>query len=408
MVNRNIIMIAITWLFITSFYCYQYILRLLPNSIMPELIKKFSIGAYEFGEFAGIYYVGYILMQIPFGILLSRFGGKIVMPISILIATLGVLPIAGDSWQLAILGRFFIGVGASAAIIGAFQIFRIIFPEHFTVMLGTLVCVSILTAVYLIKPLTVITNNIGVEEMVKFLVIGGGVLALATYFILPKMPISKSANIWIDIKLIMSNKKIIFTSILAGLMVAPLEGFADAWGTSFIRTVYGIERYTADSIVGTILTGMCVGSLVLPYIAEKMKSYYGVTMFSGLIMAACFGFLLTGMGEIFTLYIISLLIGVFSAYQVVIVARISTYVRMQLSGMAAAVGNMIVMAFGYIFHTSIAYVIENDSNSIVEDSIRTYSTQAFIEGISIIPISLSLASIGFAIIAINNRKNERG
>ncbi len=404
--HSNALTVSIIWLFITLFYCYQYILRLLPNIIMPELMEKFSIGALSFGEFAGIYYIGYILMQIPFGLLFSRFGGKIVMPISIIIAALGILPIAGNNWQLAILGRFFIGVGASAAIVGAFQIFRIIFPQHFTRMLGALVCVGILTAVYLSKPLTTITNNIGIEEMVYILVIGGFLLAVATYVVLPKMPTSQTANVWVDIKAIISNKKLIIMSILAGLMIAPLEGFADAWGTAFIKVIYGIDRNVADSIVSSILTGMCIGSIILPYLAEKFKSYYGTTLIAGIIMAICFSILLTGMGSIPILYTICLLIGIGSAYQVVIISHISTYVKMQLSGMAAAVSNMIVMAFGYLFHKTIASIIENNSDTVIVNSAPVYSYDAYLHGISVIPISLSLASIGFAIIIWRNKWNN--
>ena len=404
--HSNALTVSIIWLFITLFYCYQYILRLLPNIVMPELMEKFSIGALSFGEFAGIYYIGYILMQIPFGLLLSRFGGKLVMPISIIIAALGILPIAGNNWQLAILGRFFIGVGASAAIVGAFQIFRIIFPQHFTRMLGALVCVGILTAVYLSKPLTTITNNIGIEEMVYILVIGGFLLAAATYVVLPKMPTSKTANVWVDIKAIISNKKLIIMSILAGLMIAPLEGFADAWGTAFIKVIYGIDRNVADSIVSSILTGMCIGSIILPYLAEKFKSYYGTTLIAGIIMAICFSILLTGMGSIPILYTICLLIGIGSAYQVVIISHISTYVKMQLSGMAAAVSNMIVMAFGYLFHKTIASIIENNSDTVIVNSAPVYSYDAYLHGISVIPISLSLASISFAIIIWHNKWNN--
>ncbi len=399
----NIITVATIWLFITLFYCYQYILRLLPNIIMPELMEKFSIGAVSFGEFAGIYYIGYILMQIPFGLLLSRFGGKLVIPISIIIAALGILPIAGDNWQLAILGRFFIGVGASAAIVGAFQIFRIIFPQHFTRMLGALVCVSVLTAVYLVKPLTAITNNIGIEEMVHILVIGGFILAAATYVVLPKMPTSKTANVWIDVKAIISNKKLLIMSILAGLMIAPLEGFADAWGTAFIKIIYGVDRNTADSIVSSILTGMCIGSILLPYLAEKFKSSYGTTLIAGILMAFCFAILLTGLGSTPILYAICIVIGIGSAYQVVIISHISTYVKMQLSGMAAAVSNMIVMAFGYLFHKTIASVIENNPDTMVVDSIPVYSYDAYLYGISVIPVALSIASIGFATVIWRNK-----
>lgn len=402
---QSMVSIFVIWLFTTLFYCYQYVLRLLPNVIMPELMQQFSVGAIEFGEFAGTYYIGYILMQIPFGLLLSRFGGKIVMPISIFVAALGSLPIAfGGNWELVILGRFFIGVGASAAIVGAFQIFRIIFPEHFTRMLGALVCVGLLTAVYIAKPLSIMIHKVGIEEAVNLLVIGGIVLAIATYLILPKMPTSRTANVWLDIKEIISNKRILIMSFLAGLMVAPLEGFADAWGTAFIRVVYEVERHTANSIVATILTGMCIGSIIVPYIAEKARSYYGTTMTSGIIMACCFGVLLTGMGNIPVLYMISLIIGICSAYQVVIISHISTYVKESLSGMAAAVSNMIVMSFGYVFHKLIAYIIEHNSQVKLVDSMATYGYNDYIKGIAVIPAAMIIAVCGFAWTILNKNK----
>jgi MFS family permease len=374
---------------------------------MPELMEKFSIGATEFGDFAGTYYIGYILMQIPFGILLSRFGAKAVMPISIVITALGSLPIAaGAHWHLAILGRFMIGIGSSAAIVGAFQIFRNIFPEHFTRVLGALVCVGLLTAVYISQPLSIMIHSVGIEKTVHLLVVGGMILAVVTYFVLPKMPLSKTENIWIDIKQIFSNKKVLLISFLAGLMVAPLEGFADAWGTAFIRVVYDIERSSANAIVSAILTGMCIGSILLPYIAEKVKSYYGTTMTSGIIMAICFSILLTGWGDVNSLYIISLVIGICSAYQIVIISHISTYVKLSLSGMAAAISNMIVMSFGYVFHKLIAYIVERNANVKIIDSVTTYGYNDYICGVAVIPAAILIAIIGFAWVILLKNKTK--
>ena len=404
--RQNTIIATIIWLFVTLFYCYQYILRLLPNVIMPELMKQFSVGAVEFGNFAGIYYIGYVLMQIPFGLLFSRFGGKYVMPISIIITAIGLLPIANsDSWQLVMVGRFLIGIGASAAIVGAFQIFRIIFPEHFSRVLGAFVCVGILTAVYIAKPLSSIINDIGIKITVNSLSLSGIILAIATYIILPKMPVSRTANVWKDIKAVMGNKKIIIISLLAGLMVGPMEGFADAWGTAFFRVVYGIDRYLADDIVAKVLIGMCAGSLILPYIAEKTKSYYGTSLASGVIMGICFILFLNTIGGALALYMACIVIGVFSAYQVVIIPYIASFAAPQLSGMAAAVSNMIIMSFGYLFHSLIARTVENSSEAVIIDGVPSYSYDSYIYGISLIPGAIIIAVIGFAI-AIRLEKNK--
>jgi MFS family permease len=168
----------IIWASITLFYCYQYILRLLPNMIMPELMKTFSINAKEIGLFAGIYYIGYITMYIPLGILLSRFGSKKILPVCIGLSSIGLLPMMySTSWTLVVLGRFFIGVCSSAAIIGAFQSFCALFAERFSLVLGSTVCIGILTAINISKPLLFVRDSVGMSSMLMYLCIGGIILA---------------------------------------------------------------------------------------------------------------------------------------------------------------------------------------------------------------------------------------
>lgn len=399
--NQNTTHAYSIWLFITLFYCYQYVLRLIPNIIMPELMYRFSLTAPEFGAFAGTYYIGYIIMQIPLGLLLSRFGVKLIIPLSILIVALGLLPIIlSDSWQLIIFGRFLTGIGASAAIIGAFQIFRIIFPKHFIRMLGVLVSISLLAVDYISSPLSNMVKNIGVEQTVCYLCLAGVILALVTYLSLPKIPVSKSTTILSDLREIFSSRKILIVSILAGLMIAPLEGFADAWGAIFIQKVYNLDRDISLSLVATILTGMCIGSLVLPYLAEKTNSYYYITLISALVMSVCFIIMLSGIGNTSTLYLINFVIGLFSAYQVVIIPKIATYARLELGGTVTAVSNMIIMFFGYIFHKIIAYRIENNSAHEVIYTENFYTYQDYINGIAIIPLALLIAAVGFSIIIL--------
>ncbi len=399
---------VIIWFSITLFYCYQYILRLLPNIIMPELMQQFALNATKFGEFAGVYYIGYVLMQIPFGLLLSRFGSKNVMPVSIFVTALGSLPIAiSDSWGAVLLGRFLIGVGASSAIVGAFHIFRIIFPISFTRMLGTLVCAGLLTAVYISQPLSTMIYSAGIKEVIWILSIGGFVLSVVTYLALPKTPINQETKILSDILEVISNKKILTLSLLGGLMVAPLEGFADAWGTMFIRAVYGIERGDALAVVSNILTGMCLGSILIPYIAEKTKSYYGTTMTAGVVMASCFTIMLSGVGTTSTLHIINFIIGVCSAYQVIVISHASTYTRLPLSGIAAAVSNMIIMSFGYIFHKLIAYSIEYASATTTDNTDIVYSAGAYIAGIKVIPFAISIAVCGFVYLIVREHQLKR-
>ena len=72
----------------------------------------------------------------------------------------------------------------------------------------------------------------------------------------------------------------------------PLEGFADVWGTAFLKQVYGFEGTVAASLPSMIFIGMCFGAPVLSLIAEKMGGYLATIIGAGLLMAVIFAALL--------------------------------------------------------------------------------------------------------------------
>ena len=73
----------IAWLIVSLFYAYQYVLRVMPSVMATDIVQKFQIDSTMFGQFAGIYYLGYSLMHIPVGIMLDSIGPKKIMPICI-------------------------------------------------------------------------------------------------------------------------------------------------------------------------------------------------------------------------------------------------------------------------------------------------------------------------------------
>lgn len=408
--NNNKFISMMVWVCVTMFYCYQYILRVLPNIIMPEIIDKYAIGANEIGTFGSVYYVGYVAVHIPIGILLSRLGGRIVLPACIAISALGIMPIIYfDYWETVIVGRTLTGIGSSAAIVGAFQIFRMIFPDKFSRMLGIMVSFGLITIVYGGGPLTNIIQEFGIDMVLNILLYSGLILAAVTYFIMPKSLEEVShSNIWGDIRAVLSNYKLLLASICAGLMVGPLEGFADVWSNLFITTVYNIDRVIANEITSSVYLGMCIGCVVLPYIAEKIKMHVGVTIFSSVAMILSFMHVLGQDANADTLYYACLIMGVFCAYQVVILSKITTFVSEERSGMAGSIGNMIVMFFGSIFHKVLGYTTEYYwAGEQAESGAKIYSSEALIKGMYAIPIASFIAIIGLFIIVFINYKHAQ-
>lgn len=389
------------WGLVSIFYAYQYILRVMPNIIMTDIMQQFNINAATFGQFSGVYYVGYSLMHVPIGLLLDRWGPKKVLPLCILMAGLGMLPIIiSDFWIYPIIGRAFIGMGSSAAILGAFKIIRLCFKEErFTRMLGFSVTIGLLGAIYGGGPLNYLCVALG-YKMVTALLIGIAILmSVAMYFVVPIIESTQKSTVLSDLKEVFCSRKVLFICFLSGLMVGPLEGFADVWGSQFLRNVYGLEDATAASLPSMIFVGMCFGSPILGYIAEKTRSILATIIGSGILMAIGFFLLLQGNLSVTMISVIFTLIGICCAYQIIAIFFASTYVKENVVGLTTAVANMIIMLFGYFFHSIIGWVINLLGGSS--------NAQAFKFGIAVIPMCLMIAIIGFIIMFVYGKENTK-
>ena len=390
------------WSIASVFYAYQYVLRVMPNIMLPDIMQRFNIDAATFGQFSGVYYIGYALMHLPIGIMLDRFGPKKIMSACILCTVAGLSPlVVAEHWAYPIVGRLLIGLGSSAAILGVFKIIRMAFAEaKFPRMLSLSVMIGLIGAIYGGGPVNYMREIWGYEAVVYLFAAAGIVLALATYWIVPDLKSAPQGTVKSDIKEALSNPKVIWCCISAGFMVGPLEGFADVWGTAFLKNACGLEGAVAASLPSMIFIGMCFGSPVLSWIADRVGSYLLTIVGAGVAMTAGFVLLLAyplSPGSISVNFVI---MGVCCAYQILAIYKASTFVREQIAGLTTAMANMIIMIFGYVFHTIMG--------SIIDAMGGPSSSTALVYGVGVIPIALCLGSCGFALLFMQERKEISG
>ena len=400
MSNKRFIAWAI-WVIASIFYAYQYVLRVMPSIMMNDIMQQFNIDAADFGQFSGVYYIGYSLMHLPVGIMLDHYGPRKIMTGCILLTVIGLIPIIfAEHWIYPIIGRILIGIGSSAAILGTFKIIRMAFIEaHFSRMLSFTVTIGLLGAIYGGGPVSAISSELGYKVVVEIFALAGVLLAIITYLIVPEMESTHKGTILSEIKEVLTNKKVILICLSAGLMAAPLEGFADVWGGEFFKQVYEFDCKTAAGLTSMMFIGMCFGAPVLSFIAEKSNSYFGTIIVSAIIMTIVFIALVLEKLDINSITVGFIIVGVCSAYQILAIYKASTYVSDNVVGLTTAIANMIIMIFGYAFHSIIGLIIKSNSD--------TTSAKALIYGINVIPVALILGAIGFIVIAYSDRKAKK-
>lgn len=392
------------WGIASLFYAYQYIIRVVPSILLGPLTEKFSINAYDFGQFSGFYYLGYAGCHIPLGILLDRWGSRRTMILCLVLIIGGTLPlIASPYWVLALIGRMAVGIGSSGAILSAFQLINHYFDKKdFSRMLGGCVTIGVLGAIYGGRPFQQLIVYFGWEFSVKILLFLGLCLIGLILILVPSVAIKKhQTNIRQELKEIIRNPYVLKICLYAGCMVGPMEGFADVWAKVYLEKIYGLTAEQAAFLPSLIFLGMCIGAPLLGSLVEKVGGYYKLLIASGFIMFVIFVAILLGMGNTALLSVGFISLGIFSAYQILAIFKATTYVRQELIGITTAWSNMMIMVFGYLFHSSISLMIHYfwDGTMITNpDTLRMvplYNATAYQAGLTIIPVGLLCGAMGF-------------
>lgn len=412
MQQRSTIMIWSMWLLASFFYAYQYVLRVLPNIMMLDILEKFHIDAAIFGQYSGLYYIGYAGMHIPVGILLDRYGPKRILPACMILTVAGLLPLLfAEHWIYPALGRLMIGMGSSAAILGVFKIIRMSFKEErFTLLLGFSVTIGLIGAIYGGQPVNSLMQLFGWEVVLQVMIGIGLLMAIATYLIVPSQPVSQdNESWWMSVKAVLTNPQIVLVCLFAGLMVGPLEGFADVWGKEYLKSVYHLSEAVAASLPSLIFLGMCFGSPVLSWITAKTKAYFGFIILSAVVMGLAFIFLLTGDVPVQWLAVLFVIVGIFCAYQILAIYLASSFVGERLVGLTTACANMIIMTFGYVFHSAIGKIMSSRwDGSFMTDGVPYYDASAYTQGLMVIPAGLLLAGVGYIFLAAKIKRKALG
>jgi MFS family permease len=384
------------WFTVSLFYAYQYILRVLPSILMSDITGKFDLSPDVFGQFSGVYYIGYALAHLPIGAMLDRYGPKKVLPFFILLTVLGTLPlIVASHWSYLIIGRILVGIGSSAAILGVFKVVRNFFDaSKFSRMLSFSVTIGLAGAIYGGGPVHSLRVEMGFYPVVVLFLALGLILAGLTYLMMPEVKTESNSisiqSVFRDASSILSNRAAIILCLASGFMVGPLEGFADVWGVQFLRTVYQFDDNVAASLPSLIFLGMCFGGPILSLIAEFSGSHLLVMLFSALAMGGGFTLLLSGILTPFYVSVLFVVIGICCAYQILALDQVSKQVEPRQTGMATALANMIIMIFGYLFHGAIGKVVAVFS----EPTQFVASNAALMKGVAVIPTGLFIGAMG--------------
>jgi len=382
------------------FYCYQFALRVLPNTLAQEFMDVFHVEAAGLGMIIASYSAAYAGLQIPLGITIDRIQIKYLLPIAPLLCGLGALGLVySDNIVYAAASRFLMGIGSAFGFIGAVKVATIILPSNKVgIGIGMTIFFGTLGAILAGSPLKALTHIFDWKTVILCMVLMGAVLSLILFIALSSVLIELKQKhvlaaknpILKDFKLILKNPQIILLSVYGMLTYLPITVLGAGWGIGFVMVYFEVNYSIAANAIAVMFMGAGIGSPIIAILSDVLKSRKIVMLVSSMVALILYILLLYSNFDMleYQIYICLFLAGVFYSAKTLSFALACDIADKRASALTTSILNMTVMLAGLIFHPLIGYVLNKGH---VGSAI--YTKYDYKVALSVLPISAFIAFI---------------
>src|SRR5262249_50536195 len=141
--------------------------------ISGELVSDFALGAADLGLLTAVYFLSISAFQIPIGVMLDRYGPRLVQSALLLIAAAGAALFAqSDRFASLVLARARTGLGVAAALTAGLKALVLWFPaERVATFNGYMLMFGALGAITATAPADLLVADIGWRGLFQLLAV---------------------------------------------------------------------------------------------------------------------------------------------------------------------------------------------------------------------------------------------
>lgn len=383
----------LNWFLLALFFGYQYAARSCAGTFSDEIRAAFRVDADRFADFGAWCMLAYSCLQIPFGIALDRIGIRRIVLVSFAICLAGNYTFThAQTFETARLGRLLLGIGG---VPGYMSAVKLIADEFSVVSAGCFIGLTrafgsalVIACNPLLKSVC-LNGGYSWQQSADFLnYFGTVVFLLCIAFLFPhKAKSARATPLRKPLFRVLTNYKIyLFGFLVIGTNTATVA-LADLWGPGFLATKFGLSAQSAVNDTQLIYGGMLLGSVILPMLFAK--NIVRGTRIACTVLTIFFFMLINGFSSVPTalLCIFLLLLGLFSAVDMLFFALGTRLSTPQTSGLIASLINSVGMFGEPILQKHIGISLHRTWNGSLSDNrLPLYQTVDYEHALQILPI----------------------
>lgn len=385
------------------FYCYEFVLRIIPGALQSELSAAFGhISASTFGQLSAFYYFAYSPMQMPVGMLMDRFGPRRLLTFACVCCTLGSFMFSySSSMWIAGSGRFLVGFGSSFAFVGVLSLALHWLPRnYFSLVAGLITTLGMLGLVYGEVKLTELALSMGLHYVLMAMVFIGAILTVLTFLFVRDSPHGHHVKLhtlpifFRNVLNVLMSPQVWLIGFVGACLYTSLSVFGELWGKTYLEQAHHLTKVEAAKTVSAMFLGWAVGAPLAGYLSDRSGRRVLSLVLGAVLSLVCICLVLYCPGLSYrSLNALLFLYGVFSATEIIVFIMAKENSGAQLSGTVFAATNMIVTLGGVVFQPLVGTLLDTFGDSKVVNGEHMYSILDYQLALSILPLSLLMVMI---------------
>lgn len=348
----------IIWFLAGCFFLYEFFIRAFMGSVADPLQAALSLSPQAFGLIASAYYFAYSPMQIPVGILMDRFGARILLTCGALFCAIGTLFFSqAHTFHEAWGTRFLMGLGSSVGFLSLLTVSLNWFPRRFFgFFAGMAEILGMIGPILSGAPLAywLLATHNDWRLILEYVGVIGIILTVLLAFIVRNKPqnviqtIEAKSNLTLmqKLKMLVKIKGARRVALYALFIYAAIPLIGESWGGPYLQA-RGFSLTEATTMIASLWLGMGLGSPIVGLISDilrRRKIVLACCALLGAVVTLIFATLNTQSVSIITALLF--LIGVAAGGQTLSFASMAECVPDNVKGTAMGFNNFAVMLGG--------------------------------------------------------------
>ncbi|MFC4891642.1 MFS transporter [Pseudofrancisella aestuarii] len=367
--RRNLVIGWLFWLIAAIFYALDYFQHTAPSVLIKPISLDMGVGVDQIAYVMSIYFPIYAISQVPAGMLLDRFGARIMLSISCLVMSLGILLFVYEpNLNTMVFGRILIAIGSAVAFIGCLKVAADVLPEKFfPIAVGLTNTLGVLGGIFGQLFLNYLVSLSGWKDALAYIgyfgiIWGVIIILLLTYkkesIDSSNLSESKTSKFFHSL-ILLKNKKLWLLAIYSGLMVGiVVNSFSELYDVIFLEQAYHVTESVAAKISVMMFVGIAFGGpshgIIASLFGEKriwmfICNIFTITIFSSIVLFAS----IINPNLLFVLFF---LLGFFVSSMLLAFSVVEEIFPKEIKGTALAIVNMIIGLCGALFQFLISYI----------------------------------------------------